>query len=296
MKLIGNYTNGNYHVHIFDDGTKIRYNKEDHLEAAFPESIDLKICNRCDRQCPVCHEQSTVNGALSNLNHPILDSLKPYTELAIGGGNPLTHPDLETFLVRMKQQKVICNMTVNIQHFLNNYDLLMRYSKEQLIHGLGISVSINLEKDIIDKITSFPNAVVHVIAGIITENDLKPLYNKNIRLLILGYKTFGRGVDYYKRFPDIIKTNIGNLEELMPKLIKKFALISFDNLAIEQLHVKNHITEEQWNKCYMGDDGQFTMYIDLVKEQYAPSSISQRKSLFSNNIEEIFKEVKKQRR
>lgn len=46
----------------------------------------------------------------------------------------------------------------------------------------------------------------------------------------------------------------------------------------------------------MGDDGEFTMYVDLVKEEYAVSSVSPRKKLFSNNIETIFKDVKLQRK
>ena len=42
MELIHNYKNGNYSVKLFDDGTKIRHNKEDNLTPQFPESIDLK--------------------------------------------------------------------------------------------------------------------------------------------------------------------------------------------------------------------------------------------------------------
>ena len=296
MKKIGSYKNGNYMVTIFNDGTKLRYNKEDKLIADFPESIDMKICNRCDRQCHQCHEQSTPDGALANLNHPILDSLKPYTELAIGGGNPLSHPDLIPFLQKMKDQKVICNMTVNIHHFITNYEKLLSMSKEGLIHGLGVSVNGYLEKKYVDMVAGFPNAVVHVIAGIVTDQDLACLYDHNIKLLILGYKQFGRGKDYYRSYSTLIDRNIKHMEDEMPKLMKKFSLISFDNLAIKQLHVQDHTSEENWKASYMGDDGEFTMYVDLVKEEYAVSSISPRKKLFSNNIEEIFKDVKKQRK
>jgi len=296
MKKIGSYANGNYTVHMFDDGTKIRYNKEDHFDAAFPESCDIKICNRCEKQCPQCHEQSTPDGALANLKHPLLDSFKPYTELAIGGGNPLSHPDLISFLQRMKEQKVICNMTVNIAHFISNYDKLLKMSKDGLIHGLGVSVGNSLEEKYVDMIANFPNSVIHVIAGIVSYDNLKCFFNKNIKLLILGYKQFGRGKDYYKSYSKIIDKNIEELENIMPKMIDKFAVISFDNLAISQLHVKDHLDDEKWNTCYMGDDGEFTMYVDLVKEEYAVSSVSPRKKLFSNNIEAIFKDVKLQRK
>jgi gliding motility-associated-like protein len=38
------YENGNFHVEIFSDGTKVRNGKGDYVE--YPESIDLKIFNR----------------------------------------------------------------------------------------------------------------------------------------------------------------------------------------------------------------------------------------------------------
>ena len=102
------YKNGNTIVSISDDGTKIRY-VPDNAPAmpVYPESIDMKITNKCCMMCAMCHEQSTANGNQADLKHPLLDSLHPYTELAIGGGDPLTHPDLEEFLKRMKNKDII---------------------------------------------------------------------------------------------------------------------------------------------------------------------------------------------
>jgi hypothetical protein len=42
----------------------------------------------------------------------------------------------------------------------------------------------------------------------------------------------------------------------------------------------------------MGNDGQFTMYIDLVKKQFARSSISTQRYEILDNIEDMFKVVK----
>lgn len=294
MKLIGSYKNGNYEVHIFDDGTKIRVNHDECFTAEYPESIDIKICNRCDMGCPMCHEQSTKDGALANLNHLILNSIHPYTELAIGGGNPLEHPDLENFLKKMQQQKVICNMTVNIWHFAENRVKLLEYSKQGLIHGLGISVNEPLSPYIIKRIQSFPNAVVHVITGIVPDQAIQELYDKNIRLLVLGYKDFGRGKDYYSNHQDINDRIIAFANKL-PEYANHFPVISFDNLAIKQLSIKERMPKQKWNTCYMGNDGEFTMYIDLVKEEYAISSVSKRHPLFSNDIDKVFAAVKQER-
>lgn len=125
MNLIGSYKNGNYNVHIFEDGTKVRENKLDFFKPEFPESFDLKITNKCDRGCLYCHENSIVNGKHGDiLNLPFIDSMHPYTEIAIGGGNPLEHPDLYKFLELCKEKQFIPSMTVNQFHFMKYKEYL----------------------------------------------------------------------------------------------------------------------------------------------------------------------------
>lgn len=290
-KVLGSYRNGNYMVTICDDGTKIRHNNEDSLIAAFPESIDMKISNRCDMGCPQCHEQSVPNGKLAPLYHPLLDSLHPYTELALGGGNILEHPDLEDFLERMAARHIICNATLHLHHFLTNYDYLLKLSRSGLIHGLGVSVNSLIDEETINKIKSFPNAVVHTIAGVMPWSGYVALANRGLKILILGYKAYGRGVNYLCEESDKIRENIEVLRQRLPYLMGRFSLISFDNLALEQLQIRELVGEETWEKYYMGDDGQYTMYIDLVKQEYATSSVSPRMPIDSDKIEELFKRV-----
>lgn len=291
-KILGVYKNGNYHVAMFSDGTKIRANKLDNLTPAFPESIDMKICNRCDRGCKMCHECSTPDGAIADLNAPFLDTLKPYTELAIGGGNPLEHPGLIEFLRRMKERKVICNMTVHLDHFLEHFSDIQSLVDDELIHGLGISVHRPLDIREICKIQEFQNAVVHVIAGIIGKRTVASLFDHDIKLLILGYKSFGRGESFKSEWVEEILNNITWLRNELPNMTEHFPVISFDNLAIRQLNVENIVTEQQWKSAYMGDDGQYTMYIDLVKNEYAISSTSERHPIVHDNIEDMFKSVR----
>lgn len=293
-KMLGSYPNGNYTVAIFDDGTKIRFNNKDHLTPLYPESIDLKICNRCDLGCAMCHECSTPDGACANLHVPVLDSLRAYTELAIGGGNPLAHPGLYEFLKRMKMQRVICNMTVHIKHFMENYGVLQALASDRLIYGLGISVPYGLTPEQAEKIASFPNAVVHVIAGMIRPGALATMENKGLRVLILGYKDFGRGNAYINEHRGAVDRKISLLRERLPEMFGKFEAISFDNLAIRQLGVRELVGEKVWNDQYMGDDGQFTMYIDLVKREYAVSSVSERHPFTGENIEQLFAAVREE--
>ena len=125
MSILGDYVNGNYYVRIYGDGTKIRENDLDFFEPAFPESFDIKITNQCDMGCPMCHEDSKPDGKHGDILHlPFLDSIHPYTELAIGGGNPLAHPDLIPFLRLCKDRDLIPNITVNKVHFMKAIPLL----------------------------------------------------------------------------------------------------------------------------------------------------------------------------
>lgn len=288
--LLAKYKNGNYQVRLFSDGTKIRFSLEDEFNAVFPESIDVKITNYCDMNCPMCHENSGLDGSHGNLNHPFFDTLVPGTELAIGGGNPLSHPELISFLNRMKNQGIICNLTVNQNHFIKNIEYLQNLIDEKLIYGLGISFFSDFN---LDKIISFcnknHNTVIHIIAGVIDIELLEKLYDYDIKILVLGYKEFGRGINYYN---DEIMHKIESLKNNIIEIGNHFSVVSFDNLAINQLDMKNQISKEKFEQYYMGDDGNFTMYIDLVKEEFAVSSTKCDRYKLKDNIFDMFKIVK----
>ena len=83
------YKNGNYVVRILNDGTKIRLSENP--VPKIPESIDVKITNKCNARCAFCHEKSCVDGKSFNVNlaYRLFKELPRGVELAIGGGNPL---------------------------------------------------------------------------------------------------------------------------------------------------------------------------------------------------------------
>ena len=141
MNLIGKYKNGNYNVAIFDDGTKIRETEEEGFIPEFPECMDVKITNYCDMGCRYCHENSTVDGLHGDILNPkFIDTLKPYTEIAVGGGDPLSHPNLIPFLHKLKSKDILANLTVNQIHFHMNLELIENLIQNNLIKGLGISL------------------------------------------------------------------------------------------------------------------------------------------------------------
>ncbi len=293
MKLLGKYQNGNYTVRIFDDGTKIRETKAEVFIPIFPESIDLKITNYCDMGCLHCYEDSTPNGQHANLDANLvirlIDSIHPYTEIAIGGGNPLSHPQLIPFLTKLESKNIIANITVNQNHFMTNQALIRYLISNDLIKGLGVSL-VKVTDEFINLVKQYSNVVIHIINGVISLDELRKLYNKNLKILILGYKEIGRGRTYYS---SDVENNKKQFYQNITEIIKGFRIISFDNLAIKQLGIKRILTEKDWNEFYMGDDGQFTMYIDLTKGEFAANSISGQRYKMLDNIIDMFNIVRK---
>lgn len=292
MNLLSKYNNGNYTVEIYDDGTKIRETEEETFEASFPENIDIKITNKCLNNCNFCFESSSPEGKHGNLNVDFIKSLHPYTELAIGGGNPLSHPDLHEFLKVLKENKIIANITIRQNDFLNNLELLKNYTDNKLLYGIGVSL-IEPTDEFIKEIQQFPNAVIHTIAGLLTKEQLIKLFNKKLKILILGYKTRGKGENYKHEFEKDIFLNIEFLKQNILKLTPLFKVVSFDNLAIEQLELQKQINPKVWEEFYMGDDGKHTMYVDLVKQTFSKNSLSEEGFELMSNIEEMFNIVKK---
>lgn len=299
MNRMAAYRNGNYTVELYEDGTKIRTLDEGETEfiAAFPESIDLKITNCCNKGCPQCHECSTPDGAHGDILAPFLATLHPYTEIALGGGNVLEHPQYVTLLEQLKDRHIFVNITLHQTHVAENMSDIKRLIKERLIRGLGISFNGNiteLERILVD--LDYEHIVVHVINGIITLRELQAMsrMRKVPKILILGYKTFGRGVTFYDTFSDMISQNQKAIQQHIHKILLNFPVVSFDNLALEQIDLSNVITPEEYERFYMGDDGEHTMYVDLVKKQFARNSRSNIRYHLEDDIDTMFEVIREE--
>lgn len=291
-EILTRYKNGNYNVVLLTDGTKIRYNDLDNLTPAFAESIDCTITEKCDGGCEYCYLGCTTRGKHADLNQPFFDTLHQGQELALNG-NDLSHPELIPFLIRMMAQGVICNLTVNQKHFVKHIDTIRLLIRNELIWGLGISLVDSTDKKLYEYIQEFPNAVLHTIDGLLTETDINNLSNKNIKLLILGYKVLGRGDSYYQNHKAEIENNIAWLSGNIMSLRDKFEVISFDNLAIEHLELQKKVGETVWQQTYMGDEGSYTFYINAVNKKFAISSLSEEQYDLLNTVDEMFSYMKK---
>lgn len=289
------YRNGTYVVMFnAENGTKIRHTKFDEFVPEFAENCDVKITDKCDGGCQFCYEGCTPEGKHGDImNAKWVDTLHPYTELALNG-NDLSHPDLYDFLVKLREKKVFANLTVNQTHFEKHFDYLKSLSDKKLIYGLGVSL-VNPTGTFLRKVNLIPNVVIHTINGILNPEQIANMVGMNLKVLILGYKERERGTDYYLENSIAIKERQRWLYNNLENIIKHFKVVSFDNLAIEQLDVKRLMSSEEWEEFYMGNDGNFTHYIDTVEGTFSKNSIApdnERYSIGDKSIDEMFQMIR----
>ncbi len=290
------YKNGNYNVLLNKvNGTKIRYNKLNFLKPDRPESIDVKITNQCNHGCLFCHEASVPSGKQASYENmkKFAQSLAPYTEIAVGGGNLMDDwKHTQFFLEELQKVNAIPSITLHQEDFIEYSDIIEDWYLNGLIYGIGVSLNDAKDKELHKTLSYFPTAVIHVIAGLFSEKDFNYIANKGYKLLILGYKKFRRGNNYYVNYKQQLKENLKWLKNNFVEVSSSFNVLAFDNLALEQLDVCNEVSKKDWKQFYMGDDGQFTFYVDLVENTYAKNSRSIVRFRNNNfNINEMFESV-----
>lgn len=297
MKELAQYQNGNTITAIYDDGTKIHITDDDEFRFQYSESCDIQISQRCDNGCEFCYAGCSPTGKHGDLTSwKFLHTMHPYTEVAINLQFP-TPPDLMEFLYTMKAQNVFVNVTINQKHFMSSYgrQFVKFLVTMNLIKGIGISLIDPTEDGFLDAVKEFPNAVVHVIAGVVKQADIKYMMDKGLKLLILGYKHKGRGTEFYKNHMSDIEAKIYFLEQNIMEYADHFEVVSFDNLALKQLHMGDKLSDEEWEVFYAGDDGTVTFYIDLVNGTFARSSLSEiHYPIGELTIDEMFQVIQKE--
>jgi len=88
--------------------------------APIPELVDISISNHCTKGCDFCYRNSRPDNsfmsivdyeyALDCLNHPTYGNV---FQVALGGGEPLEHPDFIELLNITKDHNIVPNFTTN---------------------------------------------------------------------------------------------------------------------------------------------------------------------------------------
>lgn len=295
MKLIKQYTNGNAKIKLYSDGTREIFTEDDEFKFDYPLSMDCKVTNFCHFGCPQCHENSTPNGRHALMkNFDFLETWNKGCEIALGGGALSTYTDLDKLLIRIKKNGLIASATFHQQEFIDNFNEIRAWQKNEMLYGIGVSLH-SCTDELAKFINQCDNVVIHVINGMFTFSQCEWIA-KNIRtpkILILGYKEFRRGIENYSKNKTIIDQEKQWLKENLRYVLLKCKAVSFDNLALEQLDVKSHLTDKQFSEFYQGGEGELSMYIDAVEGKFARNSTSNERYLIDKKtVKEMFYIIK----
>lgn len=272
-----NYQNGNAQVFISNDGTRI-IEYEGVLKLKYPLNIDIRVMNKCSfgynpntgkAFCDFCHESAKTDGDECDysLLKAKLDGLPSGIELAIGG-NEISE-GLIDFLIWAKQKEFICNVTVNQGHLKRDLDKIKFLIENDYVKGLGVSYRSSLKWNIPEYILNYQHTVFHIIAGIDDILDVLSLSDLGVKkILVLGEKDFGFNAGRV----DLTTKKHKHWYYWIMKCIETFDLVSFDNLALEQLNVKRLFLNESDFDAF--DQGEHSFYINAVEAKLAPSSRS----------------------
>ena len=118
-------------------------------ELKYPEFYDIKITDHCKGGCPDCYMDSTVNGRefddIVDKVHSYFGEMSPNQrpfQVAIGGGEPTTHPDFIMLLEELKSLGIEPNYTTNGMNITD--DILQ--ATNNLCGGVALSCHPHLEK------------------------------------------------------------------------------------------------------------------------------------------------------
>lgn len=284
--ILAHYRNGGFDVSILDDGTKIR-ERIGVAPPIWPETMDLKITDWCDAGCAWCHEGSTKRGRHGDVDAivEVLSPLPAGIEIAIGGGDPMSHPDFDRLVRTLRDMGLIANVTINGRHLGRHRGRLEDLIAEKAIHGVGVSVFGSIPD------WEYEHLVLHMIAGVDDPAMLEGAPRKKV--LILGYKTFGRGERYKSKRPKTVDDRIAQWRRELLWIAAEHH-VAFDTLAIAQLEPRRLFrSQADYDRRYMGDEGQFSMYMDGVERTFGMASYAPERFAWTR-MENMFAAVRDQ--
>jgi hypothetical protein len=246
-----------------------------------PELVDIKITDYCDKGCFFCYQGSTKEGVHAPLSEikRIADSLaeKGVLEVALGGGEPTSHPNFKEILEYFSKKGIIPNYTSRVIPD----GAVLRVPRIRGEMALSIDSLEEYEAASYVYLEYF-----HIIPDLWSMEDLKALFEKareryKCYFIFLGIKTTGRmkghqgGPRHDKKemMELVFSANQGKYEDgrsLMVGVDTKFAMdYEIDDWGIP-------------SALYYKQEGRYSMYIDAVTKTFGKSSFEEKMFKYEN--------------
>ena len=253
-----------------------------------PLLADIKITDFCDRGCGFCYQDSTVEGrhaepgVIDGLAYE-LSQMKVF-EVALGGGEPTSHPQFAEILAKFRRSNIVPNFTTRNISWMTEASERAAKIRESVVKNVGaFAYSVSTASEVDDFAEALeelhmPNEwgsrrmAIHVIPELTSQREfkriLKSAHVNHLQVTLLGLKRVGRGssvqpvepYNWLKILLDLRKT-YG-----CPQIAIDTALARKSQDKLKELD-RDMIT-------WFTDEGGRSMYIDAVKKVAAPSSYS----------------------
>ncbi len=264
------------------NGTKVRLKSNetdpDYVKSSTPELVDLKITNYCLKNCKFCYQSSTPEGVHAKMDDilEILDHLKEagVFEVAIGGGEPTSHPEFTRIIKEIKDRGMIPNFTTFTDDWLENPELVKACYD---VGGIGVSCNSVKSLDLVKKINSKiygPNIMAQHVFGSVplsyTIDLMKSCAQDGYDLLLLGFKEVGFGKSY-------VRFDEGDDLDIFFKIgLSEYMSITCNTLSVDTAFIDQHPTImkvlDAPKELATSPEGKFSCYIDAVTMKMGPSS------------------------
>lgn len=122
-------------------------------ELEYPEFYDVKITPKCTGGCRYCYMDSNINDLhtpniidrFNKIFKPMTVNERPFT-VAIGGGEPTSHPDFCEFIKTVYDLGIIPNYTTNGKWVKKSYKEDILRVTEEYCGGVAVSCHSHLKK------------------------------------------------------------------------------------------------------------------------------------------------------
>lgn len=287
---------------IFDreDGTKIRMqfssDQPQPTKSSSPELVDLKITDHCEKHCSFCYQGSSKEGTHGDRNYidRVIRTLaeNEVFEVALGGGDPTSHPNFSDILRNCRWKKVVPNFTVASIDWLD--DDKKRQEWLDFCGGIAYSVTTGIEVRklgfALNKYQIPSNKFqIQIVEGVVNDYQfdriLEECYYHNLTLTILGFKNTGRGEAFSKRLQSY--NWIDKVKKAWSS--ERPVTVGVDTLIADKY--QNELVNIGIDEIFFTTrEGSFSCYIDAVKQQIGPSSYDpQQMTSFTDTDEFIQK-------
>lgn len=279
MKTIPNdvkvrsFPENNYRGIYYNGNTlRVQYDKDKPItDLEYPEFYDVKITSYCEGNCPWCYMDSTCEGYhFDNILEKVdkffgnmTENQRPF-QVAIGGGEPTTHPDFPMLLKKFRELGIAPNYTTNGMDLSDE----VYFATCHYCEGVAVSCHPHLEDywkaTFRSLVTSGVKTNFHIIISDEESIDyFKALYNLYSKhayyFVLLPYEEAGRAKSKPREF-DYLFNTLMDMEDI--------SRIAFGALFYPYLQ------QQQWMDMSLYEPEIMSKFLDMSDMTLYPSSFS----------------------